>query len=192
MSRRARLLLVAAVLLGLSGTAEERTFGTITDEQAMLRTGVAIAELGELGIARGERFSVPRPAGDAVSPYGMGLPLLEALPALAAAPWERRFGGGSSQTLFVFLQVLLVTAASVAAGLLSREAGATARGEALAVLGTAFGSPLWAYASAGYSEPLQAAALCWSLVAASVAARVREGVLSRGPRAPASRRAWRF
>ena len=76
----------------------------------MLYTAVAIATTGELGISRGQTFALPRAGGDAVSPYGMGLPLLEVPVALLAGPWEARFGARTSQTLLVLLQVLLVTA----------------------------------------------------------------------------------
>ena len=107
----------------------------------MLYTAIAVAQTGELGIARGQTFSIPRAAGDAVSPYGMGLPLLELPFAALAGPWEERFGARTSQTLFVLLQVLLVTAAAAGAGLLAGALGAGAFGQGLAVLGTAVASP---------------------------------------------------
>jgi hypothetical protein len=164
---RNRLLLAvtAAVFLVLSGTAEERTFGTVSDEQQMLYSAVSMATFGEIGIARGQIFGVPRSTGDAVSPYGMGLSLLEVPFAFAARPWERAFGEHSSQTLFVFLQVLLVTGAAALAGLLARSLGAGRFGAGLAVVATALASPLWAYVACGFSEPLQA--LCFVGAAAS-------------------------
>ncbi|MGZ5430933.1 MAG: hypothetical protein ACXWEX_05985, partial [Thermoanaerobaculia bacterium] len=70
---RALGLSVLAAFLLLAGTAEERTLGTVSDEQQMLYTAISIAETFELGIARGQTFAIARPAGDAVSPYGMGL-----------------------------------------------------------------------------------------------------------------------
>lgn len=162
-----------AVVLVLSGTAEERTFGTVSDEQQMLYTAVSLATFGEIGIGRGQIFGVPRPAGDAVSPYGMGLSLLEAPAALAARSWESLFGEHSSQTLFVFLQVLLVAGSAALAGLLARGLGAGRFGEGLAVAGTALASPLWAYVACGFSEPLQA--LCFAgAAAAAVGAAARD------------------
>jgi hypothetical protein len=161
---------VAAFVL-LAGTAEERTFGTVSDEQQMLYTAISIAETFELGIARGQTFALLRPAGDAVSPYGMGLPLLEVPFVLAAGPWEALFGARTSQTLFVLLQVLLVTAASTGAGLLARTLGAGGFGQALAVFGTALGSPLWAYTACGFTEPLQAVCLVFATTFAVRAAR---------------------
>lgn len=170
---RAFLWLVLAILAGLAATTNERTFGTITDEQQAFYTSVSIAEFGELGIGRGQLFAVHRREGDAVSVYGMGLSVLEIPLALLATPWERRFGGGSSQTLFVAFQILLVAGAAAGAGLLARRLGADTSGQRLAVLGTAFASPLWAYAATGYSEPLQALLYVFAILF-SVRA-VREG-----------------
>jgi hypothetical protein len=165
--RRNRFLLgvTAAVVLVLAGTAEERTFGTVSDEQQILYTAVSMATFGEIGIGRGQIFGVPRSGGDAVSPYGMGLSLLEAPLAALARPWEQTFGEHSSQTLFVFLQILLVAGAAALAGLLARSLGAARFGEGLAVVAAALASPLWAYVACGFSEPLQA--LCFTGAAAS-------------------------
>src|SRR5205814_735881 len=82
-----------------------------------LYTSVAMTETGELGIARGQLFTVHRKEGDALSPYGMGQPLVEALPSLLAGGFEKRFGPGASQTLFVALEVALVALAAWGAGL---------------------------------------------------------------------------
>ncbi len=186
---RGRSLAAVAVVLFLvlCGTADERTLGTVSDEQQMLYTAVSLATFGEIGIARGQIFGVPRPAGDAVSPYGMGLPLLEAPFALLARPFEKAFGEHSSQTLFVLLQVLLVTAAAVLAGLLARALGADRPGEGLAAVGTSLASPLWAYTGCAFSEPLQAAgfagAAAFALLAAS---REAEGAVREARRLAAA------
>lgn len=155
----------------LAATAEERTFGTVSDEQQMLDTAVAIVTTGELGISRGQTFAIPRPGGDAVSPYGMGLPLLEVPFVALAGPWEARFGARTSQTLFVLLQVLLVAAAAAGAGLLAGALGAGAFGQGLAVLGTAVASPLWPYTACGFTEPLQSVCLVFTLLFATRASR---------------------
>lgn len=177
--RRRLLLLALLVFLGLAATTEERLVGTSTDDQQMLETSVAVAELGEVGLPRGGALAIDRPAGDAVAPYGMGLPLLEALPSLGAGALERWLGVGSSQSLYALLQVLLVTLAAVLAAALARSLGASAAGEGLAALGTAFGSPLWAYPSAAYSEPLQAVALAAGALLAT-GARSRRRDLASG------------
>lgn len=164
------LFAVAAFVL-LCATANERTFGTITDENQVLYTAFSMAESGEIGIGRGQLFSVNRTEGDAVSPYGMGLSFLEFPVAALAGPWEMRFGAGSSQTLFVGLQILLVAAAAAGAGFLALVLGAGRAGIGIAILGTAFGSPLWAYPAAGYSEPLQALLLVLAIFCAVRASR---------------------
>src|SRR5215468_869744 len=66
--------LIAA--LGIAGfvfaaTADERVFGLVTDGKVMVRTAVSMAELGEIGIGRGQLVDVKREGGDAVSRYGM-------------------------------------------------------------------------------------------------------------------------
>ncbi|HEV8268848.1 MAG TPA: hypothetical protein VGR00_11455, partial [Thermoanaerobaculia bacterium] len=177
---RAFRVALLVVLVALALTTEERTFGTVADEQQVLYTGVSMAELGEIGVARGALFTVRRPQGDAVSPYGIGLSIVNALPALVAAPFERTFGAGASNTLFVLESILLVALAAAGAGLLARDLGAAPEGVALAVVGTALGSPLWAYAGANYSEPLQAAALALAVLFSGRAATAAEP------------RSWRF
>ncbi len=156
----------AVLVLLLAATAEERTFGTISDEQQMLYSAVAMTETGELGIARGQLFTVHRKAGDALSPYGMGQPLVEALPSLLAGGFEKRFGAGASQTLFVALEIALVALAAWGAGLAALALGGGTPGFLVALLGTGLASPLWAYTGAGYAEPLQAACLALALAAA--------------------------
>ena len=184
LSPRNRFLLAVTgiAFLVVAGTAEEKTFGTVSDEQQMLDTAVSIATFGEIGISRGQIFSVPRPAGDAVSPYAMGQSLVETPAALAARPFEAAFGEHSSQTLFVFLQVLLVTFAAALSGLTARALGAGRFGEGLAVLGTAVASPLWAYASYGFSEPLQALALAGAAASSLHAAARHEAGDARAAR----------
>ena len=170
---------IAAVFLLLAATAEERTFGTVSDEQQMLYTAISIARTGGIGISRNQHFSIPRAGGDAVAPYGMGLPLVEVPFAALAGPWEAKFGARTSQTLFVLLQTLLVTAAAGGAGLLAATLGAGAFGQGLAVFGTALGSPLWAYTAFGFSEPLQAACLVFALLFACLSARAEGGSAAR-------------
>jgi hypothetical protein len=173
--RRIFLPAVVLVALALAGTVDEQTIGSVPDEQQMAYTAVALAELGEIGIGRGQVFTVPRAGGDAVSPYGMGLSLVEVPVALAAQAWERSFGPRSSQTLYAALQILLVLLASAAAGQLAGILGASRRGEVLAMAGSALASPLWAYTGTGFSEPLQAACLAGALLFAARAVRSTAG-----------------
>ena len=151
----AAALLLAGAVLAL--TADERVYGLMADGRTMLRTAVSIATLGEIGIARGSAVDVARPGGDAVSRYGMGASLVLVVPALLAPGFEKAFGTGTSQTLFVLTQILFVLLAALAAGLLARAWGAPERAVAGAALATALSSPLWAYVALDFSEPLQAA-----------------------------------
>ena len=143
----------------------------------MTRTAYAMSALGEIGIARGHAVGYPRPAGDAVTRYGMG-PSLVRVPATAlAGAFENSFGPGSSQTLFVLEQILLVLLAAAAAGALARGVGVDAAGTRRPILAAAIASPLWAYASSDWSEPLQAACVGGAFACAALA--TREGVLAR-------------
>ncbi len=171
------LLLAGAIL---AATADERVYGLMTDGRTMLRTAVSIATLGEIGIARQGAADVPRPEGDAVSRYGMGPSLVLAVPALLAPGFEKAFGTGASQTLFVLHQIFFVLLAALAAGFLARAWGGTEPAAAAAALATALASPLWAYVALDFSEPLQAAlsggalaAAAWSVVGD---ARARKGL----------------
>jgi hypothetical protein len=172
----AAALLLAGGILAL--TADERVFGLGTDGRIMVRTAVSMVTLGEIGVARGQAVDVPRPGGDAVSRYGLGASFVLALPASVAGAFERAFGAGASQSLFVLEQILLVLLAAFAAGLLARAlSGDERRGEraaAAAALATALASPLWAYVALDFSEPLQAAVSGLALACALLSGRPGE------------------
>ncbi len=143
----------------------------------MTRTAYAMSALGEIGIARGHPVDIARPAGDAVTRYGMGPSLVRVPLTALAGPFENAFGPGSSQTLFVLGQILLVLLAAGAAGLLARAVGAGAAGTRRASLAAAIASPLWAYAGSDWSEPLQAACVGGAFACAALA--TQEGVFAR-------------
>ncbi len=168
-SRRPFAFALGLAALVLVFTTDERVFGLVTDGQIMTRTAYAMAALGEIGIARGHPVDIARPGGDAVTRYGMGPSFVRAPAAALAGPWENAFGLGSSQTLFVLEQILFVLLAGLAAGALARAWGADARGVRRAVLATALASPLWAYASSDWSEPLQAACVGGAFACAALA-----------------------
>ncbi|MGE5347049.1 MAG: hypothetical protein ACM3JH_13935 [Acidithiobacillales bacterium] len=105
----AALLLTAGIF---AATADERVFGLLTDGQIRARTAYSIVELGELGMARGRPVNVPRPAGDAVTLFGIGPTLVRVVPMSLAGPWEGAFDVGSFQTLFVLVNVLMILAAA--------------------------------------------------------------------------------
>ena len=150
--------------------ADDRHAGKVSDGRQMIGTAVAIVETGGIGLAKGAPRAVDR-GDDAVSRYGFGTPLAQ-LPAAFLAPLvERRLGAGTSQPLFLFAPLLAVLLAAGAAGSVARLAGASPSGAGLAVLFAGLGSPLGAYATSDFSEPLQAAALGGTLALAFGAAR---------------------
>jgi hypothetical protein len=181
--RRPLAFALGLAALVLAVTTDERVFGLVTDGQIMTRTAWAMAALGEIGIAKGHPVDVARPAGDAVTRYGMGPSIVRVPVAAAGGPFENVFGLGASQTLFVFEQVVLVLLAALAAGLLARACGADAKGVRRAALAAALSSPLWAYASSDWSEPLQAACVGGAFACAALAGAAgarRPALLSAG------------
>ena len=177
--RRPLLFALGLSALVLAFTTDERMFGLVTDGQVMTRTAYAMSALSEIGMARGHPVNVVRPAGDAVTRYGMGPSLVRVPVTALAGPFESAFGPGSSQTLFVLEQILLVLLAAAAAGALARALGAEAKGTRRAALAAAIASPLWAYAGSDWSEPLQAACVGAAFAFASAAPAAGE----RGGRA---------
>lgn len=168
-ARRPLAFALGVAALVLAATTDERVFGLVTDGQIMTRTAYAIAALGEIGIARGHPVDVVRPAGDAVTRYGMGPSIVRIPVAAVGGPFENAFGLGASQTLFVAEQILLVLLAALAAGLLARACGSDPKGIRRAALAVALASPLWAYASTDWSEPLQAACVGGAFACAALA-----------------------
>ena len=81
---------VLAMLVLLAALADDRHVGLIADGRQMIRTAVAIAETGEIGQARERDFTIARPAGDAVSRFGMATSLLQ-VPAAWLAPVRRSY-----------------------------------------------------------------------------------------------------
>ncbi len=156
----------------LVACADDRQVGRIGDARQVVQTAVAIATTGEVGVARGIQLSaIPRPGGDAVARYGLGMSLAQ-LPASALAPsFEKAFGPGGSQSLFLLAPLALGLLTAAAAGRAARLLGAGGRGEGFAVLLASLGSPLGYYFTCDLSEPLQAACLVGAFVSALEARR---------------------
>lgn len=68
-----------AVLAVLLVTVDTRSFGLIPDGREMLSASAGVARFFEIGISRDFSNAPRRPPGDAVSRYGMGLSLAEAV-----------------------------------------------------------------------------------------------------------------
>src|ERR1017187_9635210 len=89
-----------AVLVVLLATVDTRSYGLIPDGKEMLSAAAAVARFLEIGVSRDFVNAPRRPAGDAVSRYGMGLSLAEAVPGTvtsvlrAAAPRSEERRGG--------------------------------------------------------------------------------------------------
>ncbi|MCB9377756.1 MAG: glycosyltransferase family 39 protein [Holophagales bacterium] len=157
------------VLLALALVADDRHVGAIADGRQMIRTAVAISETGEIGQARGRDFTIERPAGDAVSRFGMGTSLLQVPAAWLAPRIEASRGPGSSQALFLLVPWLAVGVAAFAAGSVARRLGGGHPEVVAAALLASVASPLGSYAQLEFSEPVQAAALAVALAAALAA-----------------------
>ena len=156
---RAHALVFAIVVFVLFVTTDDRHAGDITDGRQMIWTAIAIAETGGIGQAPGRDLAVPRPGGDSVSRYGMGMSLAQVPAALLAPAVERRFGPASSQPLFLTAPFLFVLAAAALAGFTVRELGFDRKAQAAAILLSTLAGPLGSYAALDLAEPLLAAAL---------------------------------
>ncbi len=156
-SRRPALLAALAVLAVLVATVDARSYGLIPDGREMLSAGTAVARFFEIGVSRDFVNAPRRPGGDAVSRYGMGLSLVEAVPALLA----RATGTARTAPLFVLVPILSLAGCAWAA---ARTLGRLRAGRGWAALAGAalvLATPLWGYAGSDYGEPLQA--LCVAL-----------------------------
>ena len=148
-----------AALVLLLATADERSFGTIPDGQEMLSAGAAVASFGEIGVSRDWINAPERPAGDAVSRFGMGLSLLETVPATLARALAAARPAAFSTPLFVLVPILSLVAGAWALARAASRLGAPV-GVALATgLSLAFSTFLWGYATSDYSEAVQAGLL---------------------------------
>jgi hypothetical protein len=165
-------------LLVLFATTDERSFGAIPDGQEMLSAAAAVSRFFEIGISRDFANAPPRPAGDAVSRYGMGLSLVETAPISAARLLSALAPDASSTPFFVLVPMLCLAASAYALARALLFLGAGPRLAAGLGLALPFATPLWGYAGSDYSEPLQAA-LISCLVLAAVA--LREGAVAPRP-----------
>ncbi|HYN43151.1 MAG TPA: hypothetical protein VE129_15345 [Thermoanaerobaculia bacterium] len=154
-------------------TADDRHAGKVSDGRQTIGTAVAIVETGEIGLARGAPRGVDR-GNDSVSRYGLGASLAQVPAAYLAPGVERKLGPGTSQPLFLLAPLAAVLLAALSAGATARFAGASGPAERLALVLCVLGSPLGAYATSEFSEPLQAAALGGAAAFAFGAARAED------------------
>jgi hypothetical protein len=173
---RLTLLAVAVVLILLT---DDRHVGMVADGRQMINTAVAIAETGEIGLARGTDFTLPRPLGDAVSRFGMGTSLLQVPASWLAPKIEVARGPASSQFLFLLVPLLGVLVTAWAAARTVLLLGAPVTAAAPAILLASIASPLGSYAAMEFSEPVQAAALGLAFAAALASARTEGRATTR-------------
>jgi hypothetical protein len=152
-------LLTIGTAAVLCAAVDTGLIGRVADGRQMIFTAVALAETGSLGQARSRDLTVPRPAGDSVSRYGLGMSLAH-LPAAMLAPIvEASRGPGSAQWLFLIAPFILVIACARLAARIARDLGGGAGAERTALLLATIASPFGVYAAMELSEPLQAFAL---------------------------------
>lgn len=158
---RAARLAALGVLFVLIATVDTRSYGLIPDGQEMLSAAAAVARFLEIGVSRDFVNAPRRPAGDAVSRYGMGLSLAEAVPGAVMRVVRSGIPSGPSASVFVLLPIACLVAAAWATAHSSILLGATAGWAAASGAGLVLATPLWGYAASDYGEPLQA--LCVAL-----------------------------
>ena len=163
---RAARLAALSVLAILIVTADTRSYGLIPDGQEMLSAAGAVARFFEIGVSR-DFVNAPRqPAGDAVSRYGMGLSLAEAVPGTVMRVLRAAVPSAPSAPVFVLLPIACLVAAAWATARTSILLGATAGWAAASGGGLVLATPLWGYAASDYGEPLHA--LCVALAVLGV------------------------
>src|ERR1700690_3145334 len=113
---RAARLAALAVLVILIVTVDTRSYGLIPDGQEMLSAAAAVARFFEIGVSRDFVNAPRRPAGDAVSRYGMGLSLVEAVPGTVTRFIRAAVPSSPSAPVFVLLPIACLVAAAWATG----------------------------------------------------------------------------
>lgn len=158
---RAPGLAALGTLAVLLLTVDTRSFGLIPDGKEMLSAAAAVARFREIGVSRDFANAPRRPAGDAVSRYGMGLSVVEAVPLTAA----RAAGVTRTAPLFVLVPLLCLGGGAWAVALSLERLGAAAVPGAAFGAGLVLATPLWAYAASDYGEPLQSLCVGLSILA---------------------------
>jgi hypothetical protein len=154
-----------AVLAVLLATVDTRAFGLIPDGKEMLSASAAISRFLEIGVSRDFVNAPRRPGGDAVSRYGMGLSLAEAVPGALMRVIRTVAPSAPSAPVFVLLPIACLVAAAWATSRALLLLGATPAWAAASGAGLVLATPLWGYAASDYGEPLQACCLALLLLA---------------------------
>jgi hypothetical protein len=166
-----------AALAVLLATVDTRAFGLIPDGKEMLSASAAISRFLEIGVSRDFVNAPRRPTGDAVSRYGMGLSVAEAVPGTAMRVIRLVAPSAPSAPVFVLLPISCLVAAAWATTRALLLLGATPAWAAASGAGLALATPLWGYAASDYGEPLQACCIAVSVLAV---VELRKSSASRG------------
>jgi len=154
-----------AVLAVLLATVDTRAFGLIPDGKEMLSASAAISRFLEIGVSRDFVNAPRRPGGDAVSRYGMGLSLAEAVPGALMRVIRTVAPSAPSAPVFVLLPIACLVVAAWATTRALLLLGATPAWAAASGAGLVLATPLWGYAASDYGEPLQACCIALLLLA---------------------------
>jgi hypothetical protein len=152
---------VLAVLVVLLVTVDTHSYGLIPDGKEMLSASAAVTRFLEIGISRDFVNAPRRQGGDAVSRYGMGLSLAEAVPGIVTRALRAVAPSAPSAPVFALLPIECLVAAAWATSRALLRLGAAPGWAAASGVGLVLATPLWGYAASDYGEPLQA--LCVAL-----------------------------
>jgi len=162
---RAARFSALAVLAVLLATVDTRAFGLIPDGKEMLSASAAVSRFLEIGVSRDFVNAPRRPLGDAVSRYGMGLSLAEAVPGALMRAIRTVAPSAPSTPVFVLLPIACLVAAAWATTRALLLLGAAPAWAAASGAGLVLATPLFGYAASDYGEPLQACCLALLLLA---------------------------
>jgi hypothetical protein len=159
------VLLFVAVACGLLLVQAGQV--TSSDGASMLATSKSIVNDRDLVVPPGDGVEVGRD-GNTYSKYGLGLPLVAAVPLAVAKPLTAVAGKDREVASFAAasLMPLIVAGIVVLAYLLGRRLGGSPATALVVALGIAFGTFLMPYSKDFYSEPL----VCLALLACFVCA----------------------
>jgi hypothetical protein len=155
--RRRVVLLFVVVACGLLLVQAGQV--TSSDGASSLEVAKSIVNDRDLTVPAAD--GVPGRDGETFSKYGLGLPLLAALPYALVKPLTALVGKDREAASFVAASVmpLVVAGIVVLAYLLGRRLGSSSRSALVVAFGIAFGTFLMPYSKEFYSEPLVCLAL---------------------------------
>jgi hypothetical protein len=139
--------------------------GTITgiDGESSYRMAQSLVDDGDLALPAGVPHTALGRDGDYYSKFGVGLPLLGAVPYALAKPFDRVGDGELPRAATATLMPLITALLCVVLYQLGRALGGRPRDALLVALATVFGTFLIVYSKDFFSEPLLALAIALAL-----------------------------